>query len=141
MENSRADHAVNPSRLVQVLIEERKKLVEEIVRIDRVLAQEGVDVKSISAGIDAQLTPWGRPRNKMTKVEAMEAALKQADHPLTPRELLAAMQKLGYAFASARPLGTLNPYLYGKKKLDVITKCGRGFILTSRESEFEKKTR
>ena len=138
-ETPTSEHAANPaSRLVQVLIEERKKLVQEITRIDRVLAQEGVDLKSIATGLDAQLTPWGRPRNKMTKVEAMEEALKLSDSPLTPRELVAAMNKLGYTFASANPTNTLNPYLYGKKKLEIFQKSGRGFILSSLAREFEK---
>ena len=74
----------------------------------------------------------------MTKVEAMEEALKLSDSPLTPRELVAAMNKLGYTFASANPTNTLNPYLYGKKKLEIFQKSGRGFILSSRAREFEK---
>ena len=127
------------SHVIQVMLEERSKLVQEIGRIDRFLAQEGIDIKRIAAGIDVDLTPWGRPRNAMTKTQAIDIALEKADHPLTPREIVTTMQRHGYVFASADPANTLNPYLYGQRKLDHIEKLGRGFVLKTRRAEFEAK--
>jgi hypothetical protein len=62
--------------------------------------------------------------------------LAAATKPLSQRELVVGIQNMGFVFASRNPSNTLNPLLYGEKKLATVKKLPRGFILSSRENEF-----
>jgi hypothetical protein len=53
-------------------------------------------------------------RNKMSLREAVIQVTK--DKPLTKQEILAAIHKLGYRFATKNPLNTLSVVLYSKKQ-------------------------
>jgi hypothetical protein len=103
------------------------------------LKQEGFDAQNIGPeGERAAMTQSGRPRNAVTKVDALLQVLKSATKPLSQRDLVLGIQSLGYVFASRNPSNTLNPLLYGDKKLSVIKKLPTGFILAVRENEFRR---
>lgn len=121
-----------------MLLAERARLAGEIARIDRILEQEGVGVPPTSnAGYPVPVAP--HPVNILNKVQAIQKVLEAASIPLTPREIVIEVQKAGYVFESRNPANTLNPYLYGRRKLDFLKKFGRGFILAQREREFEER--
>ena len=127
-----------PSPVVKILLAERERLLKEIERIDRFLCQEGF----LSAAAGASETPLPTPspvpsRNLFSKAQALKRALELATTPLTPREIVGEMKRLGYAFTSKNPANTLNPFLYGPRKLEFVKKVERGFILAKREEEFE----
>lgn len=124
------------SPVVRMLILERQRLLNEIERIDRFLAQEGMTAPKITAEPDAQND--AQKGNILSKVQTMKKVLETASTPLTPGDLVDGMVRFGYSFSSRNPANTLNPYLYGQKRLPWIKKFGRGFILDSRQSEFEK---
>ena len=128
------------SRVIHVMLAERARFVREIARIDRFLKQEGVPVESISSGTDDRWTPLGRPRNLKSKRQVLEQVLKEASVPLSPRELVVAMRRAGYVFASADPANTLNPLVYGPRKYDFIEKVGAGFVHKERKTQFEKSS-
>lgn len=124
------------SGVIRLLVAEKEKLLREVERIDRILASEGVDPRKIGAGVDPRMTAAGRPRNQISKLGALMNVLASARKPLTQRELVLGIQELGYVFSSRRPVNTLNPYLYGKKRLPTILKTPKGFILATRSKEF-----
>ena len=132
-----------PSSVTNLLLAERARLTQEIERIDRILAQEGClhGGELPGSGPQAVQAPACPPpsANLLTKVQALRKVLEVAPTPLTPREMVASMQRLGYSFTSTNPANTLNPYLYGAKKLDFLRRFGRGFILSSREPEFQQR--
>lgn len=137
---------------------EMTRCEQEIARIDRIIKQEGLavppvgsepvpggEVSVVTGGLStAAIGPEsggarGTPElvNVETKVQTLMRVLKAATIPLTPTELVKEMTRLGYKFLSRNPTNTLNPYLYGRRKLDTVDKVGRGFVLTSRRKEFE----
>jgi len=132
-----------PSSVTKLLVAERARLTQEIERIDRILAQEsGLQGGELpGSGPQAEQDPAcsAPTSNLLTKVQALRKVLEVAATPLTPREMVASMQRLGYSFTSTNPANTLNPYLYGAKKLGFLGRFGRGFILASREPEFQQR--
>jgi len=126
-------------RFIQLLLEERVRLLREVSRIDRLVKQEGYDPHQISEGLDEQWTETGKPRNSMTKLQAMDSVLRKAKKPLTPRELVLEMKREGYVFNSVNPANTLNPLLYGKnRRLAFLVKLQKGFVHAARMAEFTK---
>ena len=126
------------SQVVGILLAERERLLHEIQRIDRFLAQEGCQPDQTNLPMPVPLPVVSSPRNVFSKVQAMKKALEVATTPLTPRELVLEMNRLGYTFTSTQPTNTLNPFLYGAKKVDFLKKFGRGYILVGREKDFEQ---
>jgi hypothetical protein len=126
------------SRVIQMMLAQRAQLVREIARIDRFLKQEGIPVENISSGTDNHWTPEGRPRNLMSKRQVLQKVLMEAATPMSPRELVVALRRAGYVFASADPSNTLNPLLYGSKKCEFIAKVGAGFVHKARKAQFGK---
>lgn len=136
-ENSNATIAQNvSSSTVSMLLAERERLLQEISRIDRFLAQEGVVPPAPPQAKGAQQELGRRPQNTMSKLEAIIKVLEAATKPLSQRELVNGIEHLGYVFASKNPYNTLNPYLYGEKRVPEIKKIAQGFILARREREF-----
>ncbi len=128
---------VSGSSVIQILLDQRRKLAAEINRIDRMLAREGVDIRHLQFRVEPTATTQsGRPRNTITKVDALLNVLKSAKRPLSQKELVVGIQNLGYVFASRNPTNTLTPLLYGDKKLSAVKKIAAGFILAEREKEF-----
>ena len=144
MENQQTEtprDGASDSSVIQLLLEQRRKFVAEINRIDRMLAREGVAVQGLSSQLElAAMTHSGRPRNAINKVDALLHVLKSATRPLSQRELVEGIQNLGFVFASRNPTNTLNPLLYGDKKLAAVKKLSEGFILAEREEEFTRQT-
>jgi hypothetical protein len=139
MEKQDTEPPVNgrESTVVRMLLEERRRLLSEVGRIDRMLAREGLAVQPIHeevGGVSA--TGSGRVRNSITKVDALLQVLRDAKKPLSQKELLLGIQELGYVFSSKNPSNTLNPLLYGDRKLPGVTKLPAGFVLSEREKEF-----
>jgi hypothetical protein len=125
--------------VIRMLLDQRKKLLAEVNQIDRMLKREGIEVDNASLqGGPSAITQSGRPRNMITKVNALLQVLKSASQPLSQRELVLGIQNLGYVFSSQHPSNTLNPLLYGDKKLSSIKKLATGFVLAEREKEFSQ---
>lgn len=126
------------SPLARILLRERARLVQEIARIDRFLEQEGIAALSTAPAISVQNCAPRPTDNILSKVQALQKVLEVATTPLSPKEMVEAMKRLGYNFESSNPSNTLNPYLYGQRRLGFLKKFGRGFILAEREKEFEQ---
>src|SRR5664279_863065 len=91
---------VRDSSVIRMLMDQRQKLLAEVNRIDRMLKQEGFDAQNIGPqGERAAMTQSGRPRNAVTKVDALLQVLKSATKPLSQRDLVLGIQNLGYVFA------------------------------------------
>lgn len=90
--------------LRDAIIAERKLLVGRLREIDGVLG-------AISPRGGSR-TPGGRVRNDMSLKEAVLKALDGKS--LTKREILEAVQRMGYQFSTSDPLNSLGVVLYGR---------------------------
>lgn len=130
------------SSVIRMLLDKRQKLLAEVNRIDRMLKHEGFDASDVTHQSEsAVMTQSGRPRNAITKVDALMQVLKSATKPLSQRDLVLGIQNLGYVFSSRNPSNTLNPILFGARKLAAIVKLPEGFVLAERENEFKQNER
>jgi hypothetical protein len=131
------NEAMDDSSVIRILLEQRRKFVAEINRIDRMLAREGIRLENLAFQAEpTAVTLSGRPRNSISKVDALLTLLKTAKKPLSQKDLVVGIQNLGYVFASRNPTNTMTPLLYGDKKLSAVKKLPGGFILADREQEF-----
>ena len=137
IEDTQNVKGVAESPVIQMLLDQRHRLMADVNRIDRMLAREGLDVQSLSRGEGEALTQSGRARNTINKLDALMHVLETATKPLSQKELVIGIQNMGFVFASRNPSNTLNPLLYGEKKLTTVKKIPGGFILATREKEFE----
>jgi hypothetical protein len=113
----------------------RSELLHAIAEIDHLLKLDGVQPIGHTAG-----DPVGCPPNyrmqRPTKKDAILEVLKQAKRPLKVGELLQGIIEAGFEFRSRYPRNTLNPLLYGAKRLDFVVQIQQGFVLRGREEEF-----
>ena len=114
------------------LLGERKSLEEQIKQIDEAL---GVPVGTGSRGV------LGRRRNKRARNEmSLKQAISEvvAKKPMGRREILTAVQELGYKFSTSHPLNSLSAALYSSK---AFSKDGSLFGLAdSKNTSSRKKT-
>ena len=95
------------SRLRDSLVAERTQLQNRLSQIDEALG-------SSAPGLTNGVSRRGRGRGGLSlKAAIIQATTKKA---LTKEEILAAVKKAGYKFATTRPIATLNAYLYQKGK-------------------------
>jgi len=96
------------TKLRDSLIAEKGHLQQRLSQIDLALGRptEG------SGRVAGATRGRGRGRNGLSlKAAIIQATAKKA---LTKEEILAAVKKAGYKFATKRPIATLNAYLYQK---------------------------
>ena len=93
------------------LVAEKSHLEQRLSQLDQVLGRSP-ETDSRRAG--GATRGRGRGRNGLSlKAAILQATAKKA---LTKEEILAAVKKAGYKFATNRPIATLNAYLYQKGK-------------------------
>jgi hypothetical protein len=91
----------------------RAKLVADIAEIDAALGSLGVGTPGKGKGAAAPKAKTSRAANKLSLKEAVIESISKA--PLSKEDILLAVKKLGYRFASKNPVNSLNALLYGKK--------------------------
>jgi hypothetical protein len=101
------------------LVEERKNLEEQIRQIDEALRTPS----GFSEGTGGRRRPK-RARNQMNLKEAISKVI--SIKPLGRREILKAVQDLGYKFSTSHPLNSLSAALYSNK---TFVKVGNAFGL------------
>ena len=112
------------------LLGERKSLEEQIKQIDEAL---GVPEGTGSRGV------LGRRRNKRARNEmSLKQAISEvvAKKPMGRREILTAVQELGYKFSTSHPLNSLSAALYSNK---AFSKDGNLFGLADGKNTSSRK--
>jgi hypothetical protein len=95
--------------LRDAIFAEREQLVSRLREIDEALATMGVRGRDAFYG---PRTPTGRVRNEMSLKKAVMKAIE--GQALTKHEILDAVLRMGYQFATDDPLNSLGVILYGK---------------------------
>lgn len=107
------------------LKKERAQLEQRLEQIKQALAgKDGAAAARVVAAVVRAPRGAGkvRMRKKPVKPIRNQMSLREAviqvtkDKPLTKQEILAAIHKLGYRFATKNPLNTLSVVLYSKKQ-------------------------
>jgi hypothetical protein len=98
------------TKLRDSLIAEKGHLQQRLSQIDLALGRPTNGPGRVAGATRGR----GRGRNGLSlKAAILQATAKKA---LTKEEILAAVKKAGYKFATQRPIATLNAYLYQKGK-------------------------
>ena len=102
--------------LQQSLRREKTALELRLTRINAVLANRGTSVADSRAAGKARRVrrPLPRIKNPMSLRAAVNKVTR--GRPLTKKEILKAIGKLGYRFATKNPMNTLNATLYANKQ-------------------------
>jgi hypothetical protein len=108
------------AKLRRQLLEEKTKLEARLNEISQVLGSEGIQTRP-AATVQTQESP-SKPkarrrrrygaRNTITMREAILEAL--SDRPLSRKELLKAVQAIGFRFTTKNPLNSISSVLYAK---------------------------
>jgi hypothetical protein len=93
--------------LRSALLREREKLQARLREIDEALGSAG-------GGPRRGRVLGARPENSMNIREAVSRVT--AKKPLSIREIVAEVQKIGYRFQSSNPVNSVGAYLYGAGK-------------------------
>ena len=102
------------------LLEERKNLEEQIKQIDEALGvPAGLGLRGMGIRRRAK-----RARNEMSLKEAISKVI--AKKPMGRKDILKAVQDLGYKFSTSHPLNSLSAALYSNK---AFVKDGNAFGL------------
>ena len=98
--------------LRHALIKEKADLEKRLHLVNEALSESG---PATPAKLRKQRT---RPRKLVKNPMSLRAAIKTVTKakPLTKSEILVAIKKLGYAFNTTNPLGSLNSVLYSKRQ-------------------------
>ena len=105
------------SRLRNALIEGRSELEKRLSQINDILGpSEGESSVGLPRSTGRVGRRRGRARNSMSLKQAIIKATQSK--PLTKDEILAAVKRFGYKFSTARPMATLNAYLYRKAEFE-----------------------
>ena len=102
------------TRLVNDLKQERGKLADRMAEIDAVLASTSSQNGHVRSS-DRVARP--RTKNKLTLRDAVTQAVKTRS--LDKKEIVAAVERLGYRFATKDPIGSISALVYsvaGKKQ-------------------------
>lgn len=112
------------------LLEERKNLEEQIKQIDEALGvPAGLGLRGMGIRRRAK-----RARNEMSLKQAISQVIEKK--PMGRREILKAVQDLGYKFSTSHPLNSLSAALYSNK---AFAKNGNVFGLADSKSASAKK--
>ncbi len=131
-------HTPLVNAFVQNLLTKRRQLLESVSHIDQLLANEGItqDDAAKLCPVNPVVQLPAHARNTNSKADRIRDILAKASKPLSPSEILQRLITEGYVFASRYPRSTLNPLLYGARRLNFIYHTPQGFILRGREREF-----
>jgi predicted DNA-binding transcriptional regulator len=108
--------------LQERLQREKTQLQQRLGEIDQALAGASTRLGMVRGIGNNRRGVTTKPSQHVRRIQN-ELSLKQAilkaiaKRPLSRREILQQVQKLGYRFASSNPLNTLGATLYGNKKL------------------------
>jgi hypothetical protein len=128
--------------LQQELGDERRRIQSRLAQLDRVLsltvaATAGVpNVPSPQNGNQAPRRE--RVQNKLSMREAIEEATAQ--RPLAVRDIVDAVQRLGFRFRSTNPVNSIGAYLYGKEGKKFFAKKPEGFASIGRAGSAKGKS-
>jgi hypothetical protein len=108
------------------LLEERKNLEEQIKQIDEALGvPAGLGVRGIGIRRRAK-----RARNEMNLRSAIATVISKK--PMGRKEILKAVQNLGYKFSTSHPLNSLSAALYSNRE---FVKVGNTFGMANAVKE------
>lgn len=99
------------------LVAEKRSLEQRLIELNRILGSERT---AVSVPVAAPAQPrTRRSRRSFTRMQndisLKDAILKVNTKPMTKAEILSAVQKLGYKFATSNPMNSVNVILYGRK--------------------------
>jgi len=108
MKNDKLKQFVN---LRESLRAEQVMLEKRLAEIQAALADRAVTTPATTAA------PRARKARRARNIVSLKAAILQAtrEKALTKPEILAAVQKAGYQFTTAKPMNSINVVLYGKQ--------------------------
>ena len=115
------------------LLGERKSLEEQIKQIDEALGvPDGLGLRGVVGRRRVK-----RARNEMSLKQAISEVI--AKKPMGRREILTAVQELGYKFSTSHPFNSLSAALYSNK---AFAKDGNVFgLANSKNASSRKKTK
>ena len=104
---------------IQKFIELKKQFISEREAIRECLAQINVALDGQSDSIAAPSPRVASPKARSTRRDnplSLKSAILQVtkSKPLTKKEILGAVQKLGYRFETKDPMNSMGVILYGK---------------------------
>ncbi|MBI4658149.1 MAG: hypothetical protein HY735_04735 [Verrucomicrobia bacterium] len=108
----RTDSITKYVALRRALLNEKAKLEAGLARINQALSVDSP--RSVPAVSKHKPARAPRLKNRMSLRAAVIQVTKAK--PLTKPEILGAVQKLGYRFASAQPMRSLNTILYTNRQ-------------------------
>jgi hypothetical protein len=117
------------AKLRQHLMEEKSQLQSRLAEINQVLGPDSGEVPSANAR--AQVVATAKPRrgrrtrNTMSMREAVLKALSKG--PVARKDLVRAIEAVGYKFASRNPLNSIGSILYAKNS-PVKSKDGKFYV-------------
>lgn len=95
------------------LLKEKAELESRLARITAALEDRSVKSARVAASVPARRGRRKRARNKLSLRELALQVTRAK--PLTRRETLVAVERLGYKFSTKNPLNSLGVALYNKK--------------------------
>jgi hypothetical protein len=118
------------AKLQQQLTDEKRQLEARLAELNQVLGSAS-DLPSPSATAQAVTAPRrgrGRGQNALSMREAVLNALSKG--PLARKEIVKAVEDLGYVFQTKNPLNSIGSILYGKNT-PVKSKDGKYYVTGS----------
>jgi len=102
------------------LTAEKRALELRLAQLNRILGSQPAPVAQPAPAVDAgpETAPARRVRRlkRLRNPMSLKAAiLKVNTRPMKKQEILSAVQKLGYKFATSNPMNSVNVILYGRK--------------------------
>jgi hypothetical protein len=103
------------ANLKQKLINERAALQRRLSEINQVLGSSEAPAEASTAPMRPETQARSRRfRSSMTLREAVTRVI--SEKPLTRKEIVDAIQEIGFRFASKNPMNSLGAFLYSHKK-------------------------
>ena len=130
----RIDPLQQYAKLHRQLTEEKSQLESRLNQLNQVLGSEGLPEQSApSASVPAEVAPQPAKRrgrkpkaaNQMSLREAVLKALSQG--PLARKDLVKAVEDVGYVFTTKNPLNSIGSILYAKNT-PVKSKGGKFYL-------------
>jgi hypothetical protein len=104
------------TNLRAALVSERETLRKRLQQLDAALAGIGTGAapRAQEKAARRSVKPSARPSRASNTMSIREAVAKvTARKPLSVREIVEAVQKIGYKFTSSDPVNSVGAYLYG----------------------------
>jgi len=102
-------------KLQQSLLNEKAQCLARVKEIDEALAGKAPAEAPVAK--PAKAAKVRRPKRVKNPMSLRKAVIQvTTGNPMTKEEILGAIEKLGYRFASKSPINSLNSVLYAKKQ-------------------------